>query len=155
MSQPTSPSNQPVNRPIMKIQVESITVSIWEREGQFGPMHSCTIQRSYLRPAQEGEASQRSDGQVWANTGSIPPGQMLAAEKAIDRAHTWCLNRTEQWRRQRAEQVQPASSPTKVSTNGKQRLIKLPGGGSKLVDEDVAAAYEAALEIAQDVRDAA
>lgn len=92
------------NAPAFKLQRGSITLAIWERDGEFGPLHSCHLQRSY----QDAE-------QKWQNTTALNGSDLLIASKLMFQADTWIQNRQTQWRNERREQVRPAQPPVEVA----------------------------------------
>lgn len=64
------------NKPFHKVRLGSIVVSLWKNNGQYGPMYSCTLQRTYVD----------SQGQ-FQNTQSIQQDDMLVAAKALEEAY--------------------------------------------------------------------
>ncbi len=66
------------DKPIARVKISDCSVSIWKNPGQFGPMYSCKLTRSY----------QDAEG-VWQNTDTLNFSSLLSAVKAMDQAHSY------------------------------------------------------------------
>jgi len=130
--QASSPAENHGNQPIQHIRVGTLTVAIWETHGQFGPMYSCRLQRSF-----------RDQSEQWQNTTSLGFRDMMNACKVIDLAHTWIIRR-QNYLNAQAKQTQAAQVVPKADA------VTIQAGDKALnVDVDVAA-YIASLEAQRD-----
>lgn len=76
----TASNGQPKAMPVHTVRIGALKVAIWKNQTVNGPMHNCTLVRSYKN--QQGE---------WAESGSLSRDDLLTAAKALDLAHTYIV----------------------------------------------------------------
>jgi hypothetical protein len=149
------------NMPVARVRQGPITVSIWETEGQYGPLFSCHLQRVYFDADKQPQY-----------TSSLGRRHMLEAAEALRSANAWCVNRENAYR---AAQNAGAGIPSTAQTlaqqagNGKTRgggkaagvqaqgkptqVMMNIGGRTLPVDADVAASIAALQDQVQTLYD--
>ena len=75
--QQAKPRQRMNNKPVHVVRFGAIKAAVWLNETANGPIHNVTIARTY------------KEGDEWRESGSFGADDLLAAAKALDRAHTW------------------------------------------------------------------
>ena len=65
--------------PINTVRIGNVRAAIWLNEGKNGPWYNVTVARLY------------QDGSEFRDSNSYSVAELLAAAKAADMAHTWCI----------------------------------------------------------------
>ncbi len=92
--QEAKPRQRMNNKPVHVVRFGAIKAAVWLNETANGPIHNVTLARTY------------KEGEEWRESGSFGADDLLAAAKALDRAHTWIF---EQRQAQKAAASQQTS----------------------------------------------
>ena len=76
----TASNGQAKNLPVHTVRIGGVKVAVWKNQTSNGPMHNCTLVRTYKNQAGE-----------WAESHSLSRDDLLLAAKALDLAHTFIV----------------------------------------------------------------
>lgn len=90
----TKNENNVDNRPQYQLKHGLLSASIWIRIGEYGPMFSVQIQRSYQ------ETNPATGENEWRRTTSMNGKDLLQLAKLADQTDSFCQNFSAKWKRE-------------------------------------------------------